>query len=199
MAVLVVLTALVLGVVGLLFVPLRAKVEFDSEAEAAPLRWRVRWVALSVGNDRPSRRRRARKPRPDRPSRPRRGGAGSGPRLRAALGTPGLPGRVGRLAGDLLAAVGPTDLDAAVRIGLDDPASTGMLFGRLAAVAAVCPQRWRVHIEPDFEEATLQACGSLRWSVSPARVLWPVATFLAAPAVWRAARAAWRVRSKRSL
>lgn len=190
MIALAVLALLAASLVALLFVPVRARVEFDTSAPAKRLRWRVRWLGFAFDNEAP---RRPRRPRPRRERRARRGGAGGGRRVRAAIGTPGLVPRAGRLVGDLLAALSPRDVDAVIRVGLDDPASTGTFFGRLAALAAVVPQGWRVRVEPDFEEPVLEGRGSAAWSVPPARIVWPLATALASPPVWRAAWSAWRV------
>ena len=83
------------------------------------------------------------------------------------------------------------------RVGLDDPCDTGMLAGVLAAGAGVPrPHAFDLEITPDFSEAILVVRAQLSWSLRPARVLWPVATFVLAPVVWRAGRAAWHARGR---
>jgi hypothetical protein len=117
--------------------------------------------------------------------------------VRAALRTPGLLPRCGRLLRQLVAALWPREVDASLRVGLDDPATTGVLFGGVSALAAVTTIDWRVHVEPDFAGPVCHGRARAAWSVPPAAVLWPVVTFLAAPVVWRAAYGAWRGRPAR--
>jgi len=182
------------GFVALLFVPVRAQVRFDSAAVERRLWWRVRWVLLTFGSDE---RGRTRKPKADRPKRGsdgKSGWRGAG----AAMATPGLVPPAGRLLGRMLTVARPREVDAVVRIGLDDPASTGILYGRLAAVAATASRGWSLRVEPDFEEPVLAGHGAADWSVAPVRVLWPLLTFLAAPPVWRAGRAALKARRRRT-
>jgi hypothetical protein len=191
-----------LGVIaGLLLVvllaPVRVDVDLDTTRPAHRVRVRVRWLVVSWRSDRP------RKPRREKPPEPPRAPKALTYRARrrvrrlrsawAALRSPGFVARSVRLVRDLLRVILPDELRLHVRAGLDDPASTGELYGAMCALTAWRqPGRWDVRFEPDFDGASLSGAGAGSWRVRPGALLWPVATFAAAPAVWRAAWAAWR-------
>ena len=79
-------------------------------------------------------------------------------------------------------------LKARVRLGLDDPADTGRLWGVLGPLAAIFATFRKAHIsiEPEFtaEVFTLQGSGTVR--VVPLQVLAIGALFLLSPQVIRA-------------
>ncbi|MEZ5284287.1 MAG: hypothetical protein R2712_05640 [Vicinamibacterales bacterium] len=124
-----VVSAIMLALVVVLMVsPVRLHVELDTGGERI-VRWRLHWLVLRVsgpGSARSvtdtDRERRARRRR--REALPPGGGAR---RVRAALGTPGLLRRVRRLAADLGFVLLPDALQADLRVGLSDPAETGVL------------------------------------------------------------------------
>lgn len=128
-------------------------------------------------------RRRQRRGKPSRSARAAR-------RLALLARTRGFPRRCGRLLRQLLRHTQIRELRLQGRIGLDDPADTGLLFAALApalsglgAFPAVA-----VNVEPDFERPGLagQASGAVR--LVPARVLWALVRFLLSPEALRAAR-----------
>lgn len=153
------------------------------------LRWLWGGVRLPLPEGNGKRRRarpgrRARKPR--RPSGARR--------ALAVLRSPGFPRRVVRLLGALRARVHVRRLALTARLGLDDPADTGRLWGMMGPVAALAalPATARVAITPEFTGARfeLDARGEVR--VVPAAILVTLVAFLLAPATLRAAFAAAR-------
>jgi hypothetical protein len=180
---------------ALLVLPVRVDVRLTVGPDAAgpPARARVRWLIFAWetgGADR------AGKPgSPDRARQPparRRGGA------LAALRTPGFPRRCIRLIRELRHALRPRRVVVRARVGLDDPFETGMLAGAAAAGAVLrTPGAFDVEITPDFSDTALAGRADLSWSLRPAAVLWPIVSFLAAPVVWRAGRAALRERRSR--
>ena len=77
-------------------------------------------------------------------------------------------------------------LDA--RIGLDDPADTGRLWGLLWPMLALAPtSTGSVRVQPDFSGEVLWIDAEGQLWLRPLAVLAAVLAFLAAPAVWRIA------------
>lgn len=182
------------GVVVALLLPVRVDVhvELGTDATGPPVRTRVRWLFFSWRSGE-GRRRTAPPVRCDHVTMgpPRRGPIG----VLAALRTPGFLLRCAQLLREVLHALRPRRAVVRARIGLGDPYETGMLAGVLAAgVRLPRPRALDLEITPDFAEAIAVARAHFVWSLRPALVLWPIVTFLAAPVVWRAARAAWQAR-----
>jgi len=192
--------ALVLGVVsvalvcGLLWAPVRIHLEIDSDADAdaRKVQWQVRWLSATWKSRRPgeARERRARAARgtPTKRKRRRRGLRAA----QAAMTTPGVSERLGRLVRDLARLIRPCQADGVVVVGLDDPAGTGMLYGAWCALSSTWPAQGRLRLEPDFAQASLRGRARVDWSIVPAAAARSAARFAAAPAVWRAAWRAWR-------
>lgn len=182
------------GVVAVLLLPVRVEVQVELGPDVAgpPVRARIRWLFFSW---RTGEGRRLTTPpvRTDHVTTgpPRRGPIG----VLAALRTPGFLSRCAKLIREVRHTLRPRRAVVRARIGLDDPFETGMLAAVLAAGTPMPRARaLDLEITPDFSEAIAVAQAHLAWSLRPAVVLWPIATFLAAPVVWRAARAAWRAR-----
>jgi hypothetical protein len=99
--------------------------------------------------------------------------------------------RFARAIAELAAPLRPATASGELRFGLDDPALTGECLGVLCAMRLWPGRVWReVRIVPDFDHPALELSGQASWVIRPARVLWPVVTLAAAPASWRAVRAA---------
>ncbi|MEZ5290962.1 MAG: hypothetical protein R2745_07775 [Vicinamibacterales bacterium] len=189
---------LVLAIAVALAVPvdvdlgLRAGVEAD--ARPLDVRVRVGWLRWTWRSDAPRRSRPARPsaPRPPRRSVERRGRGLSGV---AMLRSPGFPAAARRLAADLARVIRPREASGVVYVGLDDPASTGAVYGWLQAVEwPVRGQGGDLRVVPLFDEARLAADADLHWRIRPASVVGPVVAFGVRPATWRAVRAGWRAR-----
>ena len=183
------------GGLALLLLPVKIDlvIDFGPDLVAPPVRARIRWLWFSWrtrdGTSSPTAPAQRKQPMDPR----RRGPIG----LWAALRTPGFLARCVRFLRELRHALWPRQAVIRARVGLDDPCETGMLAGVLAAGAGVPrPHAFEVEITPDFSEAILVVRAQLSWSIRPARVLWPVATFVMAPVVWRAGRAAWNARGR---
>jgi hypothetical protein len=133
-----------------------------------------------------------RKPKRRRVRRP--GRPSSRRRALAMVRSPHFPRRVLRFVRNLLRRVRFTTLECSARLGLDDPADTGRLWGVLGPVSALLalPASARIELAPEFGGALfhLDARGEAR--VVPAAVLGTVLAFLVAPATLRAAWAAAR-------
>ena len=196
MATAILVAGLVLAVaIGtLLIAPVRIVLEWAHDPPMPPRLWgRARWLSL-VWRFEPSRPGPTRAPPVPRPPRRRRTSPRrAARRLRAALATRGLGSRLARLIADVGLVLLPRTLDARMRIGLEDPASTGVLYGAAHAAAWLPARRgWRLEVEPAFTGPTLAGRARAEWVLRPLRVLRPLGSFLLSPPVWRAAWAALR-------
>ena len=79
-------------------------------------------------------------------------------------------------------------LDARLRIGLDDPAATGMLYAALWPVLVPLTHNSsaKVRMELSFEEPVLDLTAQGRIRVFPIQVVWSVLLFALSPAGLRA-------------
>ncbi len=156
---------LLAGLIGLVFLLLAVPVAVDFRVEGtdslsgqAGVRWMFGLVRIRIPFPRggaPGR-------KSEEESRATRARDGSGPRGRgrsvlAALRQSAFRGRVYRLAGDLVRAIHVRRVRLRMRLGLGDPADTGLLWALLGPVNAVA--QWRnadVRIEPDFLDPVLE-------------------------------------------
>lgn len=175
-----------------LLVPVRIDLELDVSAPAKRrVRVEARWLFLAWRSGR------RRRERPARPARRRRAGFGKRRRRRflAVLRTRGFAGRAGRLIVELLRLVVPRTASGWVRFGLEDPVTTGVLFGVAhAATGLASAAAWNFRLEPEFTGPALAGQARFAWAVRPGAVLWPLGTFVASPVAWRAAVAALRTK-----
>ncbi|MFN4098943.1 MAG: DUF2953 domain-containing protein [Pararhodobacter sp.] len=158
--------AVLLGlVVALLAVLLLAPLRLRAQASSTPPRLLVELrlfgglarVAL-VDSARP------RKPKAAQPSakpKSKRGWRPSRPFLKA------LPREVMAI----LRAVRLERLQGELRLGLEDPAMTGELYGRLGAVLVALPLHDRFRLIPLFDREAIEGEGELALSLVPARLL----------------------------
>jgi hypothetical protein len=116
------------------------------------------------------------------------------------LRTRGLPGKLPKLARQIVSRVKVRQLDAELRVGLDDPADTGVLcsimwpvFISLSSSGPV-----KVRIEPSFAEPALEASVHGRARLFPIAMVGPLLCFVLSLAGLRAARlmvvSRWRQR-----
>ena len=75
-------------------------------------------------------------------------------------------------------------------LGLGDPADTGQLWALMGPVSALSSnlRDAAVHIEPDFNEATLEVDGSGEIRIVPLEFLYLGCGLLVSPSFWRGAR-----------
>ncbi len=105
------------------------------------------------------------------------------------LRTAGLPGRILTLGKRVLSRVKIQQMDADIRIGLDDPADTGTLYS-LFWPAVACFQRTKhvvVTVNPSFDEAVLEFSLRGRIRFLPIRMVGPIVGFALSPVVLRTA------------
>jgi len=96
--------------------------------------------------------------------------------------------RLLRFVGDLWHAVHKDDIRLNIRLGLGDPADTGMLWAFVGPVAGIldCTDDVAVSIVPDFFDAIFEidSRGSVR--LIPLHILCLTVALMLSPAVWRA-------------
>jgi hypothetical protein len=108
----------------------------------------------------------------------------------AALGERRLRRRIIAFAGDLWRAVHKRDVRVRVRVGLGDPADTGLLWGVLGPVSALAAgvRGASISVEPDFVDSTFEMEGSGCIRIVPIQMTYLFAALLLSPAIWRAVR-----------
>ena len=187
--VLVVLIALLAAVLVLLASPLTLTVDIE-RGERWAAHWRAQWLWGLVGM-----RFIARVPRwwrEQRKKRRHRAKLGGSLGL-AAIRTPGLIPRAGRLLADLARCIRCEKLTVWVEYGFDDPADTAQVYGALVpALLATRAAGWTIQCEPRFRECCLRGAGSVHLRVTPLAVLATLVGFLFSPPVLRAAWAVAR-------
>ncbi|MGO9571489.1 MAG: DUF2953 domain-containing protein [Desulfomonilaceae bacterium] len=104
--------------------------------------------------------------------------------------------RLVRFAVDALSVMQVKILRLRVRLGLEDPADTGQIWGVVGPLTLILAgaRGTDIEIEPDFERASLSVEGNAELRVIPIRVLVVVILFLGSPATLRAA---WAVIASR--
>ncbi len=189
--------AILLGLVALLAVPLEAAFRLDRVAALegeVQLRWLFGLVRVRLAVPRPRARaaEAAAGPKAAR-KRERREGRGGAGRGLAVLRQAEFRERVRRLVGDLVRALHVRRLLLHVRMGLGDPADTGLLWalvGPLGAVAAGSTGG-DVRIEPDFLDSALELHSRGEVRIVPLRILALAVGFALSPPSIRAWRT-WR-------
>jgi len=134
------------------------------------------------------------KPKPKRKKKQRDHRRKSGRRALALLRSPGFVRRVLRFVASLLRAARIRTLRLRGRIGLDDPADTGELWGVVGALpwALPKPAGAEITLHPDFTEAVFELEGVAHLRVYPAQVLFRAGQFALSPRTIRALYAALR-------
>lgn len=92
-----------------------------------------------------------------------------------------------RLARDILGAVNVSGLMLRIRVGLDDPADTGMLWGAAGPLAGVLAgvRRADITIEPEFACEVFELDGEGKVRLVPLQLIFIVAVYLASPVTVR--------------
>lgn len=155
------------------------------------IRWLWGWVPL------PAPQGGRRKPRSAKPKRARRRKPGKPSGVRRALAmvrSEDFPRRVLRLLRDLLRSVHVRRFDFDLRVGLDDPADTGRLWGLIGPVTALLtlPSPARIVVTPEFAEPLLHLDAHAEARIVPAGLLAVLIVFLLSPPTLRALCAAVR-------
>ena len=183
---------IIAGIILLLILMLSIPVEivFDLEiAGEAKSRVRVGWLFGLVWKE-IRRGRKKPKPKKKRSLKP----------FLSLLRTRGLSGKLLKLVRQILSRIKVRQLDADLRVGLDDPVDTGLLcaimWPAIASLSSSGPLR--VRIEPSFAEPALEASVHGRTRLFPIEMVGPLLGFVLSLAGLRAARlmvvSRWRQR-----
>ncbi|MCP5191319.1 MAG: DUF2953 domain-containing protein [Pseudomonadales bacterium] len=115
-------------------------------------------------------------------------------RVLSMLQTEGFPGRLLQLARDLPRRIRIRDLSLDARLGLDDPADTGQLWGVVGPLAALLAtsRAMQGSIQPDFAAEVFEYQGQGHVSFIPIQVLALLLFFALSPVTLRALRAGAR-------
>jgi len=111
--------------------------------------------------------------------------------LLAMFGAKGFLLKLLGLVGDILRLLNVRELEVNLRVGLDDPAETGLLFA-LVGPALVCAKSFSaldVQVEPDFEQENLQGYCRGDFRVFPIRFAGLIILFAFSPTTIRAIKA----------
>lgn len=196
-AIVVTLGALVVLVGVAMIVPVHVRLAVVVAPGRTRGRARIEWLGLRWRPTRPQASRPPARASPARQAHVAAKKGRMGRRVRAVLSRRTFRQRAWRLVAALLAVSTPKRLWIRARVGLPDPASTGVLYGAVCAAGSPWPARpaaWRVAVVPDFLEPCLIGRGIMEGRAAPVQVLWPVMTFVLSPATWGALWAAYRAR-----
>lgn len=168
---------LVLLLILLLSLPLDLALHLRTGKERR-FRVTVSWLFGIVQRDLVGEKRRPKKPRRKKKER-RRG-------FPSLLISRGLILRLVKLLRELLSRIAMRELVASFRIGLDDPADTGMVYGLVCATLPALGlwSKARIGVAPAFDEALFEASidGAVR--IYPITLLPPCLRFAFSPEVW---------------
>lgn len=160
------------------------------------LRMRVGWMFGLIGKDIGGRKKKRREEGVEKEKPKKR--RGSVKALLAALTTEGFPQKLFSFVRDILRLSKIRQLRMNFRIGLGDPAETGMLFAVLAPAMVVIRSfsSADIQLEPDFEQERLQGyCkGDIR--AVPIKFVRPLIPFVFSTATMRAMKAMVTARRK---
>ena len=148
---------------------------------AARSRMRVGWLFGLLGKEIG----RSRKKPRERASKSRKKKRSANPFLSLLL-TKGVARELVKLFRRILRGVRVKHLDARLRIGLDDPADTGMLYSSLWPVLFPLTNNISARLELSFEEPALDLTARGRIRVFPIQMVWSVLRFALSPAGLRA-------------
>ena len=148
---------------------------------AARSRMRVGWLFGLLGKEFG---RRGKKPKERAPKPKKKKKRLSAKPFPSLLVTKGVARGLLKLSRRILSGVRVRHLDARLRIGLDDPADTGMLYAALWPVLVPLTDNSsaRVRIELSFEEPALDLTARGRIRVFPIQMVWSVLLFALSPA-----------------
>jgi len=107
--------------------------------------------------------------------------------LLTALQHKKLRQRIIKFIRDFWHAIHKTNLKIQLRIGLDDPADTGQLWGFVGPVSGILSgiREANINIEPDFLDSTFELDGQGTIRFVPLKMLYLISALLLSPSVWQ--------------
>ncbi len=174
-----IIAGIVLFVVLVLFIPVDMALNLEAH-ESVKARMRVGWLFGLVQKD--MRQRRKKKPEKKRKENIKP--------ILSVLRTKGLPRGLLKLAGQMLSCLKVRELDAGLRVGLDDPVDTAMMYSllcpALVPLSSFGPVRLRM--EPVFDEPTFEASLYGKVRLYPIQTVGLLLRFILSPTGWRTVR-----------
>ena len=176
--------ALLAGLVGLIIlvlcVPLDAALNIETPGRPG-FRLRLVWLFGLISKEL----RRARKKPKEKPKKKRAKGFSTILRI---LRTRGLLRKIVALVKDILGQFRIKELSVNCRLGLDDPADTGLIFALAKATTPFfnLPAKYRFRVQPSFSDEPVfdgHLHGVVR--LQPIRLVWPLLRFIFSPAIFR--------------
>ena len=164
----------------LLVISIPVDMAFDVRGPGtARSRIRVGWLFGLLGKELGRRRKKPKERAPKRKKKKR-----SAKRFLSPLMSMGVARGFLKLSRRILSSVRVSHLDARLRIGLDDPADTGMLYSALwpVLVPLTYKRSARVRLGLSFEEPALDLTAHGRIRVFPIQMVWYVLLFALSPA-----------------
>jgi len=174
-----IIAGITLFITLVLLIPVDMALDLEAH-ENVKARMRVGWLFGLVQKD--MRQRRKKKPEKKRKKNIK-------PVL-SVLRTKGLPRGLLKLAGQMLSRLKVRQMDAELKVGLDDPADTAMmcslLWPALVPLSSFGPVRLR--IEPVFDEPAFEASLHGKVRLYPIQTVGPVLRFILSATGWRTIR-----------
>lgn len=160
------------------------------------LRMRVGWMFGLIGKDIGGRKKKRREEGVEKEKPKKR--RGSAKALLAALTTEGFPQKLFSFVRDILRLSKIRQFRMNFRVGLGDPAETGMLFAVLAPAMLVIRSfsSADIQLEPDFEQERLQGYCKGNIRAVPIKLVRPLIPFVFSTATMRAMKAMVTARRK---
>ncbi|MFC1935578.1 hypothetical protein ACFLX9_02285 [Chloroflexota bacterium] len=187
---------IVVGIVLFFILILSIPIEMAFDTSRPGAKARVGWAFGLLWKDVGGKKKKPKRPKKKRPKKKKRG-----PGAKASLTfleTRGIVSGLLKLARRMIGSIRVKQLNAHLRMGLDDPADTGILYSVICPI--LIPLNYigssNVRMDLCFEEAILDFTGQGHVRVVPAQMIWAVLLFGLSPAGLRAIRKAvvrrWR-------
>ena len=185
--VVVALASLTVLLISILCVPVDAVLTLDTSAERK-FRLRLVWLFGLISPELGRERRKPKARQPSRAKRKRRIGLRTIWRI---LRTRGLLTKIKNLVRDVLSRIKIKEIAVNLRLGLDDPADTGLVFAVIGAARPFLklPRQYELTIQPSFSDQPFfqgYLRGVLR--LQPIRLVIPLGRFVFSPTMFRVLR-----------
>lgn len=187
---LLVAAGLILAIIGLLWAPVHLSLALERETRT-DVHVGVEWLFLRLdrkigAGGGPARKPREKAKKEKKPGKPHKGRR-AWRTLRSVASVSGLTSWLGRFLRRMARAVRVQRLRADLRLGLDDPADTGRLFGFLVPLTLGLEgcRSWDVRLLPDFGGPVLAGRAEADMSLYPSRVAVGVLLLVFSPQAFR--------------
>ena len=175
--------AALVGLVGLVICILCVPLDMDFRVDVygrPKLRLKLAWLFGLVNKELSREKKKARKKKEaaeEKPKKKRRVGFGT---ILEILKARGLAGQFKNLLRGVIRAFRISQLEGNFRVGLDNPADTGLLLAVIGPVIHILNRSfpYRIRVQPSFTEAILEGFSSGNLSIRPIRLVPPLLRFV---------------------